>query len=86
MDKQQDGLLERLVETTNPKAIAAFEAKIAKLEDEKLILTEKMRQNTKPRVTMGEIFELLSEFLSSPLEYIRKWQSGSEENSAQNRI
>ncbi len=72
LDKQQDALLERLVETSTAKAIAAFETKIAKLEDEKLILTEKMGQNTKPRLTLEGIFELLTTFLSSPWNIYEK--------------
>ena len=66
MDKQQDAFIERMVDTTNPKVLAAFEAKISKLEDDKLLLSDKLTQNTQPKSTKGEIFELLREFLSSP--------------------
>ncbi len=72
LDKQQDALLERLVETSNPKTIAAFETKIVKLEDEKMILAEKPDQNAKLRATMGEIFKLLSAFLSNPWKIYEK--------------
>ncbi|QBY00663.1 hypothetical protein E2K80_07870 [Rhodophyticola sp. CCM32] len=65
-DKQQDGLLERLVETSNPKVIAALEGKIETLEEEKLLMNDKMAHESKPKAKMGDVFELLRDFLSSP--------------------
>ncbi|WP_319828631.1 recombinase family protein [Thalassovita sp.] len=66
LDKQQDALVERMVETSNPKVMAALESKIAKLEEDKLLLTDKLSQSTKPKSTLSEIIELLRDFLSSP--------------------
>ena len=65
-DKQQDALIQRIVETSNPKVAAAYEAKIAKLEEDKLLLGDQLAQNGKPSSTKQEIFELLRDFLSSP--------------------
>ncbi|MCP4825397.1 MAG: hypothetical protein GY892_14970 [Shimia sp.] len=45
--------------------MAALENKIAKLDDEKLLLTDKLSQNTKPRGTLSEIIELLKDLPSS---------------------
>lgn len=59
-------MVERLVETTNPKVIAALETKIAKLDEDKLRLSDKITQNTKPKASMGQIFELSRGFLSNP--------------------
>ena len=66
LGKKQDALVERLIETSNPKVIAALETKIAKLDEDKLRLSDKITQNTKPKASMGQIFELLREFLSNP--------------------
>lgn len=66
LDKQQDAMVERLVETSNPKVFAALETKITKLDEDKLRLSDKITQNTKPKASMGQIFELLREFLSNP--------------------
>ncbi len=72
LDKQQDALLERLVETSNPKVMAALESKVAKLEEDKLRLSDKLTQNTKPKYSKDEIFELLKAFLSSPWNIYEK--------------
>ena len=61
-----------MVETSNPKVMAALESKIAKLEEEKLLLTDKLSQNTKPKSTLSEIIELLRDFLSSPWNIYEK--------------
>ncbi|WP_083464304.1 recombinase family protein [Phaeobacter sp. 11ANDIMAR09] len=66
LDKQQDALVERMVETSNPKVMAALENKIAKLEEDKILLTDKLSQNTKPKSTLGEIIELLRAYLANP--------------------
>ncbi len=66
LDKQQDALVERMVETSNPKVMTALENKIAKLDDEKLLLTDKLSQNTKPKSTLSEIIELLQNYLANP--------------------
>ncbi|WP_231751924.1 hypothetical protein [Phaeobacter sp. CECT 5382] len=66
MDKKQDAMVERLVETSNPKVIAELETKIAKLDEDKLRMSEKITQNSKPKASMGQIFELLRELLSNP--------------------
>nr|WP_299867592.1 recombinase family protein [uncultured Roseobacter sp.] len=66
LDKQQDTLIDRLVETSTPRVIAALESKIAKLEEDRLLLTDKLSQNTDPKGTLGEVIELLKEFLSNP--------------------
>ncbi len=66
LNQQQDALVERLIDTSNPKVIAALESKIAKLEEDKLLLTDKTGQKAKPKRSPGEVFELLKAFLSNP--------------------
>ena len=52
--------------------MAALESKIAKLEEDKLLLIDKLSQNTKPKSTLSEIIELLRDFLSSPWNIYEK--------------
>jgi site-specific DNA recombinase len=51
IDKQLDGLLNRIVETENPSVISAYEKKIAKLDSDKLLLADKLVQNGEPKHT-----------------------------------
>lgn len=53
LDKQQDAPVERMIETSNPKVMAALESKIAKLEEEKLLLSDKLSPTTKPKSTLA---------------------------------
>lgn len=66
LDKQQDALLAGFVETTNEKVGLALESKIAKLEDEKLVLNEKLEKSTQPRDAKPQDFELLRQFQPNP--------------------
>ncbi len=66
LDKQQDVLIGRLVDATNPKLATALERKIAKLEEDTLRVRDQNAQNTAPRTITPEIIELLEKFLSSP--------------------
>jgi hypothetical protein len=51
-----------MVETANPKVMAALENKIAKLADEKLLLTDKLSQSNNPNGTLDEIIKLLRNY------------------------
>lgn len=66
LNKQLDGLLDRIVESNNPTVIAAYEKKVTKLEHSKLMLIDKMDQDAKPKHTLAGIFELTLAFLSNP--------------------
>lgn len=72
LEKQQDGLIERLVEANNPKVGAALERKIAKLEDEKLLVRERQTPNDPPHEITPELIELLERFLSNPWKIYEK--------------
>ncbi len=72
LDKQQDALVERKIETSSQKVMAALESKIAKLEEEKLLLSDKLSQTVKLKSTLGEVIELLREFLSNPWNIYEK--------------
>ena len=74
LEKTIDDLLDRIVETTNASVISAYESRIAKLEREKLITTEKLEKTTKPKLKRKEFIELPLLFLSNPW---RIWVSGN---------
>ncbi len=59
-------LLDRIVSASSESVIAAYEARIDKLEKEKLALTEKLETAGKPRRAFGEMFELAMGFLANP--------------------
>ena len=73
LDKQLDNLLDRIVETTSETVIAAYEKKITKLENDKLIQLERLANKAKPKHTFEEIFELAMTFLSNPWNI---WKNG----------
>ncbi|MEP3198221.1 MAG: recombinase family protein [Lentilitoribacter sp.] len=59
IDKQIEQFLVRIVETTNPSVIQAYETKIANLEQDKLIQVEKLKNHHQPRHSFEH-------FLNSP--------------------
>ena len=74
IEKQIDGLLERIIATSNPTVIAAYENEIATLEREKLVLEEKRLSSGQTRGTFEQMFELAMTFFANPSEL---WHSGS---------
>lgn len=73
IDAQLDKLMERIVEASSPTVVAAYERKIAELENRKLVIAEKLDEQTKPRHGFEELFERAMTFLSSPWKL---WDSG----------
>jgi site-specific DNA recombinase len=73
LTKQVDQMLERVVAADTPVVIRAYETKIAELESQKLVLTEKLEKQSKPQRTFEELFELALWFLSNPWKL---WSSG----------
>jgi site-specific DNA recombinase len=73
IEKQSEQLLDRIVEAENQSVVAAYEKRIAKLEQEKALLTEKASSNAGPRAGFEEMFELSMRFLSSPWKI---WDTG----------
>ncbi|MET3600108.1 DNA invertase Pin-like site-specific DNA recombinase [Martelella mangrovi] len=65
-EDQMENLLDRIVETTNPTVIAAYEARITKLEREKIVLSERASKMLPPKGRLEEMIELSLKFLSSP--------------------
>ncbi len=73
LDKQIEGLLDRIVETSTPSVVTAYEKRLAKLEREKLIFQEKLTNGPKPTKSFDELFELACQFLASPCKL---WKTG----------
>ncbi len=68
LEKQIDGLLDRIVDASSPSVINAYEKRIAKLEREKLIAAERSQPHGKPLRPFEEMFELSMQFLSNPCD------------------
>jgi DNA invertase Pin-like site-specific DNA recombinase len=71
--KQTDRMLARIVESDNPAVVAAYEKKIADLENKKLILSEQLETEGKSHHAFEDMFELALSFLSNPWKL---WASG----------
>ena len=73
LEKQGDQLVQRIVDSESETVVRAYEAKLAKLEKDKLMVSEKLDQAGKPQRSFDEMFELACDFLSSPWKL---WDSG----------
>ncbi|MGJ8534861.1 MAG: recombinase family protein [Alphaproteobacteria bacterium] len=72
-DKDIDQLVQRAVKASNSKVIAAYEKNIESLENEKLVLMEKIANPGRTRHSFDTLFELSMRFLASPCKL---WDSG----------
>ena len=72
-EKQIEHLLDRIVDAETNTAITAYERRIAKLEREKHLATEKLAEKPGPKRPFEEMFELACGFLSSPWNI---WKNG----------
>ena len=66
IDKQVELLLDRIVDAKTATVMGAFEARIQKLENEKLVLTESITAIPKPLRTFDDTLRTALEFLSNP--------------------
>ncbi len=66
LDRQIEQLLDRVVDASSASTVSAYERRIAKLEKEKLLASEKLTKKAAPQRTFEEMFELACTFLSSP--------------------
>ncbi len=63
---QVEGLLDRIVDASNASMSAGHETRSAKLEQDKLLITEKLQNRARPRHSFEEFFELALDFLRDP--------------------
>ena len=73
IEKQIDGLLERVLEATNPTVIKAYEGKIADLERDKLKLREQLQNQAPSKGSFEQTLELALRFIANPWKV---WESG----------
>lgn len=66
VEKQIDALVERTVEATSASVMAAFERKIKKLEEDRILIAEQVASAGKPKHTFEESFEPAMDFLARP--------------------
>ena len=66
VDKQIEGLLDRIVTASSPGVIGAYERKVEALGRDKLVIEEKMQNTGKPKRPFGEMFELTLQLLADP--------------------
>jgi hypothetical protein len=66
LETQIDTILDRIVETSSPKVMKAFEERIEPLERQKIRLTEEAAQSVPPDGQAERFIEPLLEFLASP--------------------
>ncbi len=67
-EKQIEGLVDRLVETSSQSVVAACEGRIEKLERQKILLTEKAEKTLPAKGQRESCIELALQFLTSPWE------------------
>ena len=72
-EKAIEQLLDRIVEADNPSLIAAYEKRIAKLEQQRLLTQEKLNQSGRNKGRFENSFELAMQLLGNPQKL---WASG----------
>ncbi len=73
LEKDTAKFLDRIVDATNSSVIAAYEDRIARLETDKAVATEKLREGPGRQRPFDEMFEQACLFLSNPWKL---WASG----------
>ncbi len=73
IEKQIDGLLDRIVDASMPSVVSAYEKRLARLEQDKLVTQEKLGKTAEPNHSFDQLFELACAFLANPWKL---WESG----------
>lgn len=66
VERQIEGLLDRVVEATSSSVVSAYEARIERLERDKIVLAERATTSVPPKGRLEDCIELAMRFLSSP--------------------
>ncbi|MEP3847439.1 MAG: recombinase family protein [Paracoccaceae bacterium] len=66
VNKQIEGLLDRIVEAKTESVVSAYEARIDKLERKKIVLNERLENSVPSKGRLEDCIELALKFLSSP--------------------
>ncbi|MEM6537373.1 MAG: recombinase family protein [Pseudomonadota bacterium] len=73
LERKIDQLLNRLVATENESVISAYERQIAKLEEKKIVLQEKVGETSTRRAPFNAVFRTACAFIADPQKL---WDSG----------
>jgi len=66
VDRQIGSLLDRIVDATSASVVSAYEARIEKLERQKIVLAERVETTVPPKGRLEDCIELALNFLASP--------------------
>ncbi len=66
VDRQIEGLLDRIVDANSASVVGAYEVRIDKLEKQKMVLLERFENTTPIKGRLEECIELTLKFLSKP--------------------
>ena len=66
LERQVSQFLDRIVEASVPSVIGAYEARVRKLEEEKLLLREQLASTQRPASSFESTLRTALEFLSNP--------------------
>ena len=72
-ERQIGTLLDKIIESSSPRVVAAYEERIETLEREKLLAAEQLETTGKPVRPFGEMFEHALGFLANPYKL---WEKG----------
>ncbi len=64
--RQIESLLDRIVDSTSASVVSAYEARIEKLERQKIVLVERVETTVPPRGRLEDCIELALKFLANP--------------------
>ena len=73
VEKEIENFLDRIVGASNANVVKAYEAKIEKLEQQRLVLDEKLQGNEHSNGRFEDFIELSLRFLANPWNI---WKSG----------
>ena len=72
VEKQMEQFLDRIADTNIPSVITAYENRIRKLEEQKIVLTEKLASDSRPLKSFDESLRTALAFLANPWKL---WES-----------
>lgn len=71
VEAQIESLLDRIVEATSPTVVSAYEARIERLERDKIVLSERVENVVPPEGRLEGCIEHALRFLSSPWKFYK---------------
>jgi hypothetical protein len=77
IERDVDKLLERILDASVPSVIAAYENRVRKLEEEKIVLRERIAKSSRPASNFDNTLRTALDFLASPWNL---WSSNSLDN------